>query len=286
MRNIIFMSFLVILFVSCGKYDSSLNKNFVVKVYDKVLTKEELTNAIPGNISKEDSIAYAERYIHEWTKKELISQKARLNISEDNPAVKKMIEDYKSSLLTNLYLDELLRRKATFEVEPQETEQYYIKNKSRFLLSEPILRGMLVIIPLDLTVKNDFHKLLASNLPGDYAKLQEYCYTNARKFEQFSNRWVPLTTIQGYMNVDEKSLVKLNYKNKILESSDSLYRYFLKVDDFKLKSDTAPLGFIREKIVQLLKEQKRREFLQNFERELFNNAIKNQIIVYPDDSKN
>ena len=72
----------------------------------------------------------------------------------------------------------------------------------------------------------------------------------------------------------------LRYNNNI-ETSDSLFYYFVHISEYKQEGDTTPLDLIREDIKSLLLNKRKIEFYNNLEKQVYNEGVnRNQFEIY------
>ena len=140
MQNSIIIVLINLLILSCSsKHDDKI----IASVYEKDLTYSEIIDAIPDEV--EDSSYFAEKFINDWIRKELMLSYAEININTDLLKYKKQIEDYRSSLLIYAYKQELLNQNLDTAIVFSEIENYYEKYKEEFMLSKNIFKGRIII---------------------------------------------------------------------------------------------------------------------------------------------
>ena len=57
--------------------------------------------------------------------------------------------------------------------------------------------------------------------------------------------------------------------SKYMDTQDSLFNYYISIKDYKLKNDTTPLTFIKNKLSAIIINDRKMEFLKNIENSLF-----------------
>ena len=87
----------------CGQEHNHKGKTPLVEVSGEFLYKEDLQAALPLNISKDDSVLFAEHYIRNWIEDALLFDKAEGNIP-DNDKISKLVENYRRALIHQLLL--------------------------------------------------------------------------------------------------------------------------------------------------------------------------------------
>ncbi|MGQ1783769.1 hypothetical protein [Saccharicrinis sp. GN24d3] len=252
----------------------------LAKVDNRILTLSELEKAVPGNLSKNDSIAFTQNYINRWVKSALLLRKAELNLTPEEKDVDQILSDYRASLLIHRYQQKLLLQKYVPLISSQEIEAYYNKMSENFKLDRDIIQGVFVQVPLNAPNLSDVKKWYRSDDSDDYVKLEEYCFQNAQKFDNFVDRWVTVEEINELLPLPfPKHPMFLDY-NKFYETSDSTSHYLVSIRAFHKEDDIAPVSFVEEKIKAILLNKKRIEFIKNLEEELYDEGLKQKVIKF------
>jgi hypothetical protein len=252
----------------------------VAEVDGKVLTLEELQSAIPNNLSKNDSLAFTQNYIARWVKSSLLLRKAELNLTPEEKDMQQLLESYRASLLIHKYQQKLLLEKYSPLITNNEIEEYYENMKENFILNNNIIQGVFIQVPLNTPNLSQLKKWYRSDNPEDYVKLEEYCFQNAQKFENFMDKWVTVKEISKLMPKpipDHPNFLKYN---TYYESSDTISHYLVSFKDYHKISEVAPLQYVEDKIKAILLNKKRIEFIQNLEEDLYKEGLKQKIIKF------
>ena len=64
-------------------------------------------------------------------------------------------------------------------------------------------------------------------------------------------------------------------QNKRFELEDSVYKYFIFIQDFKLKGSSSPLEYVSSMIKKILLNKRKKEIISNIEEELVQEAVQN-----------
>jgi hypothetical protein len=100
--------FMITLALSCTKLETRSREKSLAQVFDRNLYPSDIRDIFPSNVSPEDSIMIQQSYVDKWVKKQLILQKAELNLTEEQKDVRLQIEEYRSSLLIYKYEQNLI----------------------------------------------------------------------------------------------------------------------------------------------------------------------------------
>jgi hypothetical protein len=252
----------------------------VVAIDDNVLTKRELQDAIPDNMSKADSVIFAQDFINRWVKAQLVLRKAEQNLTPEELNVDKLIEEYRTSLLTYQYTQKLLEQKYAPIITTSEIDAYYSKMRDNFKLNEPIIKGVFIKISKASPNIEDVSQLARSERPADLVKLQSYCYQNAKRFEVFVDNWELLSKYSTEFPVQLADASGYFRSQSYYESQDLEFKYILAVRDIRFENEPAPVEYAKNKIKSILLNKKRLEFIKKLEDDLYEDGIKQKVVKF------
>ena len=272
---------LVIFAFSCSKNNNEIEDIPLARVHNKFLYESDIKSLFNSNISKEDSIVVARNYINNWIKKQLLMQKAELNLNEESKDIEKQIEDYRSSLLIFKYKQELIKQKLDTIITNQEIENYYNEYSGNFILNHNIVKALFLKISKEAPENDKVKRWYKSNDPENLSRLEDYCYQYATKFDDFDNKWIPFNNllIEIPTNINDQERY-LRY-NKYIETEDDLFYYFVKINEYSLKSTVQPLEYAQLKIESILLNKRKFTFIDELENTIYNDALnRNEFIIY------
>jgi len=276
-----FLSILILtFFIRCNNKSEDPLDNPIVKVGDKVLTKHDLYDIIPDGISKNDSIIFAQDFMNRWIRSELMLRKAELNLSYEEKNVSKLLDEYRRSLLVNMYQQKMLQQKYTPMITDREIKTYYKKMIDNFILNENIIKGVFIIIPRTAPNIKNIRKWYKSDKEEDIVNMEAYCFQNAKKYDVFLETWKPFSAINHQFPHPVANADKFLKYNKNYEDSDSTNYYFLSIRDHKLVHDRAPLEYVKNRIKAILLNKKRINFINKLESDLYDEGLKQKIIKF------
>ena len=264
----------------CGQEHNHKGKTPLVEVSGEFLYKEDLQAALPLNISKDDSVLFAEHYIRNWIEDALLFDKAEGNIP-DNDKISKLVENYRRALIMHTYQEELVNQKLANDISEEEINAYYEKNKELFRLDNPLVKGLFIKVPLSSPDLGNVRVWYRKNNQDVIEKLEKYSLRNAVSYDYFYDRWMPLSDIA--VKIPLKALdTDENYldKNRNIEVKDTAFCYFLHVEEFLGKDQQRPLDFAKTEIKEILINLKRVEFINKVKEELYRHASDRNKINY------
>ncbi|WP_430816269.1 hypothetical protein [Carboxylicivirga sp. RSCT41] len=270
----------LITIVGCNSNSEKEADEPLVKINQTVLTKGMLSNAVPNSLSKDDSVIFAQDYINRWIRSELLLGKAELNLTPEEKDVAALMEEYRRSLLIHQYQQKMLEQKYSPLITGSEIRNYYTEMEDNFKLSEPIIKGVFVIVPQSAPNIDDLKKWYRSDDSEDIVKLEAYCFQNAKKYEVFLDHWLTFDEINKRLPESINRTERFIKNNSYHHTTDSLYQYFLSIKEFQLSNEVAPLEFVESKIKAILLNKKRLEFIKQLESDLYEEALKNKNITF------
>lgn len=278
-RNIILLIILLGL-ISCNS-NNTLDNPTVAKVDDSYLYLNKIRELIPNNSSKEDSIIIAQNYIHQWIKKQLLVSRAELNLTNEDQDVEEMVEDYRSSLIIHKYQQHLIEQKLDTIVSHAEIDKYYRDYPGNFLLNRNIVKAVYIKIPKPLPQAKKIKQIYKLKKDEDWDKLEDYCFQNATKFDNFSEQWIYSQNLLSQTPIKVGNEENFLRRNKYFEAEDSTFHYLINIQDYKLKKEIAPLSFVNQDIRKIIINKRKIQFIKNMEESIFRDAeSKNKFKIY------
>ena len=265
----------------CGQEHNHKGKTPLVEVSGEFLYKEDLQAALPLNISKDDSVLFAEHYIRNWIEDALLFDKAEGNIP-DNDKISKLVENYRRALIMHTYQEELVNQKLANDISEEEINAYYEKNKELFRLDNPLVKGLFIEVPLSSPDLGNVRVWYRKNNQDVIEKLEKYSLRNAVSYDYFYDRWTSEPDVAAKIPLKVLD-TDANYldKNRNVEVKDTAFCYFLHIEDFLGKDKQKPLDFARDEIKEILINLKRVEFINKVKEDLYQRASdRNKIIYY------
>lgn len=261
------------LIASCVRTKPGSSELFVARVNDAYLLPSDIQQILPVNVSPQDSAVIVERFINSWVSKQVFLQEARNKLPSEKQNFERQIEEYRNSLISFSYENELVRERLDTVVSENQLSAYYEKNKADFRLLENIVKADYVKLPLDAPDLNRFRRLFRSTDPDEAGLLEEYCIQNAATYFLDNDSWliftdllreVPLrvTNVEGYLR-----------SNQNVEVNDENFRYFVKILDYQLQGSVSPLAFERENIRNIILNQRKHELINNVRNQIYQDAV-------------
>lgn len=235
--------------------------------------EEDVQLVMPKNQSPQDSILFRNNYINTWAKKELLYDKALINVRSEDGEIESLVEDYRRELLIERYKRAVLQQDLDTVVTEENLDEYYQKNKNVYRLNEDLLQLRLIHYASDFNERKEVEKMFRSEDPEDLEVLQE------RELEFFAlalndSMWVSKTQAEVRLPLlkEEKSLKKGQY----IKKEDSLGVYLVAIKDVLHRNDVAPKSYVIPTIRQMILHNRKLELMNEIEKTLVMDAINNK----------
>ena len=275
--------FLIICFtVSCKDKKPPVRRIPVAEIDKVVLYYDEIPQLIQKGINEADSAAFIQNYINKWAKRVLLLQKAEDNL---DPAMKadiaRQLEETRSNLVIYQYQRQMMLEKMDTTISETELENYYSSNEKSFLLNSNIVKALFIKLPVETPGLDKVRRLARSNSQDDLQQLESYCYQFAEKFDDFNEKWIPMTRLSVELQQDIDNEENFLKRNTFFETSDTASVYLISIRDYRLRTTLAPFEYVKDDIKRIIWNTRRFEFIQSLENGIYNDALqKNSFKIY------
>lgn len=245
----------------------------VARVNDKYLSNETLKQDMPTGLASEDSLLYRNNYIKMWATKELLLDKARINVEDENGEIEELVRNYEIELLIDRYKKALLQQELDTVITDNDIDDYYEANKNVYRLNENLMQLRYIYFSSELPDKKNIIKMFKSEEEEDLNELVN------RELEFFSysfndSIWVSSADVEKKLTFlrDEKKIKK----NQFIQKEDSLGVYLLAVKDIRRRNDIAPKEYVIPTIRQMILHKRKLELMNEIEKTIMVDAINNK----------
>ncbi|WP_232526737.1 hypothetical protein [Marinilabilia rubra] len=265
---------------TCKHAEDDGGSREIVRVGNELLTSSDLNQVLPRDVNDEDSAALADDYINRWVRNKLFLRQAEFNLTEEEKDISQLLDEYRTSLLVNIYQQKMLEQKYSPLLSDKEIEEYYNQMQDNFTLQENIVKGFLLKVPMGAPNQGDVRRWCRSANSESLVKLENYSLQNARMFDSFLDTWVPFQRVNAILPEPIKNEERFLMYNRYYETTDEQFRYFLLVTDYMTIGNTAPLSYVEDRIRAILLNKKRGEYIKSLEKELYDEALQKKIINF------
>lgn len=279
----------VILFLlvlgACSSIFKKEEPQFLARVGEKYLYREEVAQLLGKGMSKEDSASFVTNYINNWASKQLLLEKAKINLPEGKlTEYDALVSDYRTDLYTRAYKEALVRKGSDSVVSQSQLENFYDAEKENFRLKEKLVKLRFVALPPEFLNKVEVAERLKSFKRKDVEVLDSIGM-QFRKLNFNDSIWVSISRVmQEIPPLTFENADKHLKKSQFFELEDAKGVYLGQIVDVKKVNDIAPLSFIEPTIKQVLLSRRKLDYIRKLETEIIDEAIKeNEFEVYTKD---
>jgi hypothetical protein len=278
MRQLYLLLIACVLCTSCDYFNlqkkESVEQDVIASIGNEQLTKGDIKNLFPTNISKEDSLVLLKSIITRWATQKLLLKKAEENSTlEGNKEINQLVTDYRQSLLINNYKERLIQQQLDTVISEEEITTYYASNSLNFKLNEELVKVKYLHFGNDILDKKGIIKLFKSDDSEDVEALEQQ-QLSFKSYELNDSTWVPLENVLLKTPFSKEKLLK---KTKYLQKEDSLGLYLVAVKDVLLRNQIAPKSYVVPTIKQMILHKRKLELIRDIEKIILKDATQNKI---------
>lgn len=260
-------------FTGCNYFKKPLEGTVIARVNDHYLYLSDVVSLVPENSSKEDSILIVNNYINRWATQQLLIEQAKINLSPDKlEQFDKLVEEYKTDLLTESYKGAVVGKQMDSVITEQEYEEYYTTNINNFRLKDLLVKLRYVQLPPEYDGIQEIKQKISRYDPKDKASLtsQSFRYISSNFNDSvWIKKQVLLNALPVLKGINEQVLKKSNF----VQLQDSLGVYLVKIENILNPNDTPPLSYIKPTLKQIILNKRKLELIKKFEADITKDAI-------------
>lgn len=270
---------LPVLLFACREEVSYAERSAVVSVGELYLYKDEADIVYAQQGRGADSVAFMQDYIERWAIDALFYEKAKENVVATDE-IDRMVENYRASLIQNLYQDRLITQQLLPTITDAEVRGFYDRELALFELSEPYVKGFYVKLPPKAKTR-DVRNCFLHREQENLEELERLCTENGYEYQFFMEEWMPLADLAYKTPLSEQQLMERLLKNSVIEFTEEKSTYFICADSILKRNDTKPIEMVSGEIKELLINSKKAKFIKQVKRSLYEEALKaGRVILY------
>ncbi len=266
-------------FFSCGKKSADTSRQKILEVEGKFLYLDEIQDIMPPNVNAKDSAEIAQSFVKQWVTNVLLYENAERNIT-NKAEIEELLEDYRKSLVIHQYQQKLLQERLPKAPSEDEIKAFYEKYKSQLLLKENMIQGILLVTPENAPQMANVRNWVRLGNTKSLESIEKYSMQHAISYDYFAERWIPFSEILKKLPLQLEDQTSYLQGKRFVELSDSTKHYFLNIKASKLIGQTEPYDMAKTKIINLIMNKLKTDFIANFENDIYNDAIKNESVTF------
>ena len=244
------------------------------------LKRTDLDKVIPSGVSPEDSARLARQYINTWALDQIFLEKAEAQLSKSEKEVTQELEAYRRSLLKFRYEQLYVNERLDTSVTDDEVQQYYEKNRERFVLQRPVVKARFISIPEDSPMLKTIRKKMSSDKAEDIIEADSLAFSSAYKFSTWNDMWIDASTLArefGHESASVLASIRTGWVERTDTSGVSNLAYISEVTP---KGTMAPIEYSTPFIKDMIISARKQALVTSLERDLLDDArVNGQFII-------
>ena len=264
---------------SCNSFlKNDANEEPLARVGDTYLYWNEVVAVLGENITKQDSASMVTNYINNWATKQILLEKAKINLPDEKIAeFEQLVSNYRTDLYTRAYKEALVNQAKDTVISQGELSRFYEEEKENFKLKEKIIKLRFIELPLQfLNTKEVTESLKRFN--QEDIKYLDSIGVQFKKLNFNDSLWVSASRVIEEippLNIDNED--RYLKKSQFFELQDSMGVYLTKINDVVDVNEIAPLSYIEPTIRQVLLNRRKLDYIRKLETEIIDEATKEKV---------
>jgi hypothetical protein len=275
----IYLAMIMLVISSCDRKVPEAARKPLLEVEGKFLYVDEVEQVIPPASNKKDSVEIAQSYIRKWVTDVIMYENAKRNIT-NQAEIDELVEDYRKSLTIHQYQQKMIVQRLPKEPAEEELQAFYDQYSEQLVLKENVIKGLLLVVPAKAPKLGSVRSWVQTGNTNALENIEKYSIQNAISYDYFGDKWVPFTDILKKMPLQIEDPSNFIASNRFVEASDSLQRYFLRIESYRKTGQVEPYEMAKARIVNILLNKHKADFISSFETELYNDAIKDETVTF------
>jgi hypothetical protein len=269
--------FIILTICSIVSCDSSSSGKVIARAFGNELYNTDIANLISDDASFEDSIFLIKEFVNIWVSKQVLLNEAEQILNSQEKDKSKELEAYKHDLISYELLNKLVRQEIDTSFSTQELELYYDENKNEFELTQNIIKLVFYKIPLE---SKNLDLLWSSFKANDQSINPTLVSLSSRggNYYENGNSWVFFDDILKEIPINTYNQEHYLNNHKYIRINEGDFVYFVKINDFKIRSMLSPFVLERQKIKEILLMKRQQELQKTIESDLLDKAYRNKKI--------
>jgi len=272
MKYFLFISIGVSL-VACTNFHQTKEDKPLAKVGNRYLYASEIKGFIKPGFSKNDSLIMVGSLVEKWIRKQLILQKAELNLTDEEKDVNKELDEYRTSLIIYKYEQKLIKERLDTGLTQKELVEYYNENTSNFVLNYDIVKAQYIKLPLQSADIEKVKVWMQSGTENNIKQLESYCIMHNIKYEYFGDDWVNFDNIKMLLPAEILNNEQFLRSGKFFELKDSVFIYILNIKEYRTKGTVSPIKFVSKDIKSIILLKRKQKLINDLENKIYFDAL-------------
>lgn len=259
--------------VSCHRQEVDTTP-LVAEACGYELHTSDLAGLVAEGVSPEDSSAIVNGYIDQWIRQTVLLAKAEKNINDD---FERQLREYKNSLLTYAYEEEVLAQLLDTTVSESQVAEYYNQHSEDFHLKNAIVKAVYVIVPNKAASLAKLKKIIQKHDFDDHdvVELEETASRHGNTGYYDADTWIPFHTLQSAVPITAYNEGLFLRQNRSIVLHDDSLTYVVRILDYKVGDEISPLEMETDNIKSIIINHRKIDILDRLHSDLIKEAQEN-----------
>lgn len=246
--------------------------NVVATVGDKSLLRADVESSTAA-LTGPDSLAAATLFVDQWVRKQVMLQEADRVLASDLKSINAMVDDYRTSLLTNRLNQEYLQGRADSLITDSMVKAYYERHGSEFPIDRTIVKGRIVRLPSGYRQAQKLFTLMGSESAEKQKDFSDICAKN--KFELYTfDSWTDFTDFLSYLPVRRGGNYDSMLSHRgVQQTSDADSKYYFEITEVIRQGGQAPLERTSDMVRRMMFARRSAEITRAYADSLYQAAL-------------
>lgn len=245
----------------------------VARVNETYLYPSDFAALVPIGQSPEDSALFAEKFVNDWVKKQLMIARSQQEVDINEAEIQRKVLDYTYALTRSAFEKKYIDENLSADVSEAEIKAYYEAHSADFVLKQNIVRCLFAQVPEGAPRQKRFEKDLTEYPETQIGDLIEYCTQFANRTFMEDSVWVDYNELVVGTPYDQViDPMRILRSRQLLTETDGAFNYYLRILETKMVNDISPLEFVREDIVSIIINKRKIALKRELENKVYEDA--------------
>jgi len=270
---------LTLLFTQCtSQHTGELADPVIARVGEHELYESQLNALLPSEISETDTLAVTSEIIDNWIRETTLIDQAHAILSDAERDKSDLVSQYYNDLIIHEMKEKMLFERLDTVVSEEGIEKYYQANRKNFELKENIVRLRFFSIPQDVRNHDKLWRKFKGGKEKDLFAMKRLCELSNSNYFYNDSTWLSFNDVLKELPITTYNQESYLNNNRFIRLNENGYTYFVRILAFRVKNNTSPLEFEKDRIKNIIIHKRKVELLQQIEDEIVREAYANQKI--------
>jgi hypothetical protein len=268
-----------LLFAQCSSQHTVETEDVVLaRVGEHELYESQVAAMLPTDIAEDDTSAVRSEVIDNWIRETTLIDQAHAILSDAERDKSDLVSQYYNDLIIHEMKEKMLSQRLDTVVSEDGIEAYYMANRKNFELKENIVRLRFFSIPQSIKNHDKLWRKFKGGKEKDLLAMKRLCELSKSNYFYNDSTWLSFNDVLKELPITTYNQENYLNNNRFIRLNENGYTYFVRILAFRVKNNTSPLEFEKDRIKNIIIHKRKVELLQQIEDEIVREAYANQKI--------